>query len=454
MFRTPIILVDDEKDQLDKLNMAFALSGLPCLPILYTSENETGIDRIIALDINLRGEQDPTDAKRLYSPIEKVLEKLKPTGPYYLLFWSRYKDLPEQIIILLSTRSKDVVPAPIGWGFLDKTDFQDPGSSDELKRKLLEVVSEVKIFNLLLEWEGRTRRAASYTLSELYKIAATPHDNGWKIEETRKRLITLITHIAHEAVGNKNSKTAPNHAVETGLLPILEDNLLDMTSADSVGRLNDEWASCLSKLGNPAGLESLSEEDTSRLNSFYNLEELPDTYSKCKRGVFVNSAYTDLTDHQKFLKTFGAHTEGFGLSDLVREEFVFKANTDERNAVISASMYGWLEIGAACDHAQLKNKLHRYLFGMLIPAEFQSYLYDGSRNLKDRAHAGIYRSPILRYREKPYILFLSFRYQIGVHPGSDLLGVSLFRMKDHIMNEITFNWSKYSIRPGITSFRQ
>lgn len=299
MFRSPIILVDDDQNYLYQLNRAFALSGLSCLPILYERndpDNETGIDhvasdtkhaRIIALDINLRESQDTQDAKSLYSTIEKVLEKLNPLGPYYLIFWSRYKGLPGEIIKLLSDRSKDVITAPIGWGFLDKTEFQNEDNPGELRDKLLGLVDEVCIFRLLIEWEDRTSHAASHTLSDLYKIAATPHDNGWKIDETKEKLITLLTHIAHESVGYKNSKDSANHAIETGLMPILEDNLLGMTGDEENDRLNEEWGKCLEKLGDRKKLDCLSEKDISSLNAFYNLEEVAECYPKCNRGVFV-----------------------------------------------------------------------------------------------------------------------------------------------------------------------
>lgn len=460
MFSTPIILVDNEQDHLNKLNQAFALSGLPCLPILYKQEpdNVSGIDhvnadtknaRIIALDINLTNVGGVPEAKALYGAIASVLEKLAPVGPYYLVFWSRHKNLPDELIALFR-RPENNISAPIGYGFLDKSDFLEEDSID-LKEELFKLINEVCIFRLMLGWELRTNYAASHTLSNLYRIAATPHDNGWKREETKEKLITLLIHIAHESVGHKNSKDSANHAVETGLLPILEDNLLGMTSDEDSGILNSEWEGCLKKLGDRKALEALGEDDISNLNTFYNLEEVPMVYSKCKRGVFVEITEDILSDPDKLSSTFGKHADG--LSGLVKEEFVFKGKTNKRAEIIDASIFGWLEIGASCDHAQLKNKLYRYLFGMLIPVEYKDYLYSESNDIKDRAHEGVYRSPVLKYKDKNYILFFSFRYQVGVYPDSELLGIPRFRMKEQILNEIVFRWSKYCIRPGITSFR-
>ena len=196
MFKVPIVLIDDDRNFLDQINQAFSQSGLPSLPILFereNPENSTGIDhtsdfntkhaRIIVLDINLREISNTQNAKNLYPTIEDVLKKLNPQGPYYLIFWTRYENLPKEIIDLIHERSKDIIRAPIGWGFLDKTDFEFPEEPEVLKGKLLNLIKKESIFNLLLQWENRTNYAASETLSSLYQIAALSHDNGWQMNE-------------------------------------------------------------------------------------------------------------------------------------------------------------------------------------------------------------------------------------------------------------------------------
>lgn len=467
MFRTPIILIDDDPTYLDTLNRAFALSGQPCLPIRFdrdNPDNATGVDhvnantkhaRIIAIDINLRESQNTQDAKQLYPTIEKVLEKLNPSGPYYLIFWSKYKELPEEIFNLLSQRSKDVITAPIGWSFLDKTDFPTDSALDALKDKLIEAVGEVKIFKLLHEWESRTSHAASDTLSELYRIAALPHDKGWKIGETREKLTNLLTHIAHASIGHQNAKDTPNHSIETGLMPILEDNLLSMASDLDVVRLNDDWKACLNKLGDRKNLQTLEQDDISNLNAFYNIAELPEGFSKLKRGVFVRLSETVNTDDGKFKSQFGRSHK-----TLMTEEFLFNNNVGGkvrgpryREKARQETILGWLEISAACDHAQLKNRLHKYILSALVPSNYLKLVSD-SKIKKIKAHEGIYRSPIFRYKDKNYVLLVSFRYVAGLHGDSDVLDKPILRLKEQIINEIAFAWSKHSIRPGITSFSE
>ncbi len=463
MFRSPILMVDDDQAYLDQLNRAFSLSGLPCLPILFIGDdpnNESGIDhisadtahaRIIALDINLKEQPDPRDAKQLYTTIEAVLEKIQPKGPYYLLFWSRYKDLPNEIIALLASRSSEIISAPIGWGYLDKTEFQGQDDAMELKSKLLDLISDDKMFHLLLEWEERAGRAASSTLSELYSIAAIPHQNGWQFDETRSKFSDLITHISHQSVGHKNAQNSINHSIETGLLPIIEDRLVALSTDEEVEGLDERWGACLEHIGKPSDLQGLSEDEIAILNSFYNIEEVPEDFSMTKRGVFSQVAENIFTESDKFEGVFGKHEEG--LLSIVKDEFVVRSKKSVINELIDSSLFGWLEVGAACDHAQVKNKLHRYLFGMLIPEKYSDYLYKDDRDIKDRVHEGIYRSPTLRYKDENYVIFFSFRYQIGAHGDNEALGKPLFRMRDHLVSEIAFTWSKHSIRPGITSFR-
>ena len=263
--------------------------------------------------------------------------------------------------------------------------------------------------------------------------------------KTNEQIKMMLTHIAHEAVGQKNARSFANYAIESGLLPILEDKL---NYVDNSGILDDQWNTCLDKLGKR--IESLEGDTISNLNSIYNIEGVPTDHSKTSRGIFVEVNKNILSNEKKFLSVFGPHIKN--LNELVKEEFVFKGNDKERQEVICSSKFGWLEIGASCDHAQLKNKFYRYLLGMMIPVQFKEKLSSTTMR-QDRAHEGIYRSPEMSFKDGRYVLFLSFRYQIGVHSDSELLGEPLFRMKDQILNEIAFNWSKHSIRPGITSFR-
>jgi hypothetical protein len=435
------------------------------LPVLFerdNPENETGIDhinfdtkhvRIIVIDINLRESQNTQDAKILYPTIESVLKKLNPVGPYYLIFWSRYKALPEEIVNYFSARSKDEITAPIGWGYLDKTEFQDDEDIEKLKETISNLIGEVCVFRLLLGWENRTSQAASQTLSDIYQIASSQNDNGWKIDDTKEKLIALLTHVAHGAIGHKNSVDLTNHAVETGLLPILEDNFLGMTSDEDIQTLNVEWKECLIKLGDTRALEDLSDEDLSNLNAFYNLEEVTAEYSKCKRGVFVTLADDVKEDRELFCSLFGSENS---YKKLVAEEFLFNndiGNKKFRNDLRGKIKLGWLEVGAACDHAQRKNRLHKYLLSALVPLEcLEMVCKNSDSGISRKAHEGVYRSPLLQYKDEQYVLLVSFRYSAGLHQDSSVLDEPIFRLKEQIINEIAFTWSKHSIRPGITSF--
>lgn len=126
-----------------------------------------------------------------------------------------------------------------------------------------------------------------------------------------------------------------------------------------------------------------------------------------------------------------------------------------RNKARENIIFGWLEVGAACDHAQKKNRLHRYLLSALIPSEFLEMICKKSEDgVSRKAHGGMYRSPLLLYKGEQYVLLASFRYTTGLHIDSDVLDKPMFRLKEQIINEIAFAWSQHSIRPGITSFRQ
>jgi len=208
------------------------------------------------------------------------------------------------------------------------------------------------------------------------------------------------------------------------------------------------------KLGDRETIDSLSEKDISSLNTFYNLEEVPEEYPKCKRGVFVTLSGGVVDDQDSFDSLFGKDNT---CKKLVTEEFLFNTkagNKKFRNEAREKIILGWLEVGAACDHAQRKNRLHRYLFSALVPSEYLEMVCDNSESkMSLKAHDGIYRSPLFQYKKEQYVLLASFRYTSGLHSDSHVLDKPIFRLKEQIINEIAFAWSKHSIRPGITSFR-
>lgn len=459
MFRNSIVLIDDDQKELDDLNKAFLLAGLPCFPVKYEidPDNDTGIDhlnidtshvRVIAIDLNLN-ELPNIEATAFYPSIESVLRKINPQCPYLLLFWTKNSDIAGEVIELLKERSSSEILAPIQYGNLDKAEFLD--QPDKLSNSIKNEIDQVKVFKSLLLWEERVAKAVSQSVSELYDLSLED-EITWDFDKTSENFSQIISHIAHESVGKKNVVSNTNFAIESGLLPVIEDRLLRIQWGQEED-LNTAWETCLPNLGR--NLKLLSEKASTGLNSFYSIEELSSEHPSDSRGVFVKIPNDFLEDTAKCAGLFGSE---YCISDVIKNEFLINnkpALSEVRDAAIEELSIGWLEIGAACDHAQSKNRLQRYILGALIPFDYEELckceISGGAYRYS--AHDGIYRHQVISYNGNPHILILSYRYTIGAHGDSEFFGDTLFRVKDKLLNSISFNWSNFTIRPGTTHFR-
>lgn len=473
MFKIPVVLVDNLQDELDKLSQGFAMAGIPCIPIKYeNTADRTGIDyididtkdvRVIATDINLLDQTSTLDAKSVYENIGNVIKKISPKGPYCLIFWSQHGgELPSQIINLIEERMGAEINPPLAWGALDKSDFRasDNSQSAPDPNSLLDIIRKVPVFESLLEWENRISTASSDTLFNLYSLAQDSNSAAWNANSTHENLCKLLTHIAHEAVGIDNVLKKPNHAIESGLLSVLGDRLASY-SYKSNKKLDEMWVKSLSNLGVKNVLPALTDFECSRLNTFYNIDEKIRDSSKTERGVFlsvpddlfsnkprvrvkrVGEKFKSWPDKKKKKMCFFGE---FDSSKILKEEFSFGKQPLQEH-IINNTRFGWLEIGAVCDHAQRKNRMHKYILGALTlaPEDMST-----KGNVK---HNGVRKLPDVLLDGERYIFQISFRYHISGHSNSKQLGKPMFRVKDSLLNEILFNWSNQSVRPGITEFK-
>ncbi|WP_445365385.1 hypothetical protein ACJJJB_20015 [Microbulbifer sp. ANSA001] len=454
MFGVPnIIVVDDNPEELEDIKRSFYEAGMPCLPIQYVNDdpdNVSGIDhislsdsiapRVVVTDLNLT-ESLSSKATSLVAPLAEVLKQLPIKGPYILCVWSKLADIVDEVITLLEERYKEDLLLPIHYSVIPKHEFSK--NPKALRNRVEEVVSENDLFNALLSWEYRVAEAARNTTNTLYDLARSI-ENG-SIDASSNRLKNILAAIGNESIGVKNAIDMPALAMESGLTPILEDQL---TTTSEVN-LDEKWSKAIPSLGKS---EELDTNAKAKLNSFYHIEEVINDYPKAHRGVFVkfNNEYLGAEESsKKFERSLGR-----SLKSLLHEEFLNPryGSKTERQVAREQLELGFLEVSAACDHAQRKTKLPKYILGALIPVEFENFTIFQNGN-KDRAHEGIYRLPVIELGGKSYIVKFSFKYQFGVQPDHNKwFGECMFRVRDQVLSSIIFNKSQHASRPGIISF--
>ncbi len=450
-----IVLIDDTKEELEKLQESFNLAGYPYFPIHYKNahDNTTGLDhvnlgmikpRIIITDLNLQ-EGTVVEAKTLVGPIAEVLKTLNVDGPYLLYFWSKNGRYVKDVINLIIERHKDI-PCPIHWGVLEKSEFiSEP---EKLKARVQEIFSEDPIFHALFNWENRVSSAAQATTDSLFNLAkpSSPEDIDDFKSKTTNKLQTMLAVIGNETLGTKNAKEEPEVAIEQGLEPVLLDHIRsNYKLIDS-----DIWLTAASGIG---AQQTTEKSVKAQLNSFYHVEKLEPDAAKDKRGTWValSSAYFEDTKNAgKIINNLGQATKA-----ILHEEFLDnrQGSKAERDNARNATKLGFIELSAECDQAQRKTKLHKYFLSAMIPIEYEPFTFFGDEQKRVTAHDGIYRLPNVVVDGQEYIVKISFRYQVGTKPDfNKWLGNPVFKLKDQILTDISFRASQHAARPGIIRF--
>ncbi|MFT6909434.1 MAG: hypothetical protein ACJAS1_006153 [Oleiphilaceae bacterium] len=470
-FSTSIVLIDDKKKELTDLQEALFSEGLPCLPILYqydVTDNKSGIEhvnienlkpRIIITDLNLREGADLT-AKGLFSPIANMLKKIAVEGPYLLIFWSKNQGFVDEVMSYIVERVPGL-QLPIHYSVIDKKAY-GVGSSKNLREKLVELTLECKLFNAIINWESRIHLAAKSTTNSLFKLTKPINISGGDYQKMHTTsLQEILASIGNEAVGIKNAAENPGVALDLGLAPVLQDHLSSITLNDSY------WKEGVPGVGQDVLLPTRIKP---ALNSFYHIEDVDEQFPKNCKGVFVELSKAILGDDEKKRKL--ELKLGRRIIDIMKEEFISdrklggmsKPEAKQfRKRVYDGVNLGFIEVSADCDQAQKKVKLNRYLLAVLIPFEFEELTMFASPDgkLRKTAHDGIYKTPPMLISGEKYIIKISYKYQFGTLPSAEIdgqvydnswFGNPVLRLRDSILNDISYRCAQHSMRPGIISF--
>lgn len=466
-----LVLIDDNEEELKDISSAFTKAAMPCLAVKFENNSDTnvsGIDhiefeniepRVIITDLNLR-EISGSSPKELFQPIAQMLEHINPSKPYVLFFWSKHDSEIDDVMSLIIQRCSDDFLLPLEYGVIKKSEFKGEENLELLRNKVKALFEETPLFNALYNWENRVSASAAETSLALNKLAKDAA--GTEPNLILDKLKNILSKIGNEAVGQKNAKEIPNLAVDLGLAPVLQDRL------NLISKENNLWSLALLDIGNKINLE---EETKSQLNSFFHSELVVEDYPKNNKGVFVEleeRLINDKDHREKFERKIGIEIESLLCEEFITPHPNIEGKTKDERAVFkqdacNSVTLGFIEISADCDQAQGKVKLNRYLLAALIPIKYKdaTIFNRGGGHTSYTSHEGIYRAPELCIDGEKYILKLSFKYQFGTVPTSNVHGIEYsnswlskpkFRLKEQILNEIIFKCSQYASRPGITGF--
>lgn len=248
-----VIALDDVKTDLDELANALNRHGVACIPIHFQEDQdpqapECPAVRVIFADLHLipsLGE----NSRQHFSVIGNLIEeKIRPSGPYIIILWTRYPSQASALFEFLNERLENVTK-PLSVTPLDKHTFltEDKlNDVDGLIKEVNQLVRKQAQVAALLNWEERVLDASTRTVSSILMLARNT-TGATKIAE---KLGQILNNLAEAAVGKQNVRMDRFRAVNDALIPILSDRLTTMIPIESDEEL---WRSALEVKGTSQG---------------------------------------------------------------------------------------------------------------------------------------------------------------------------------------------------------
>lgn len=444
-----IIIVDNNKGELETLGKSFFENGLGCRTFLYDEAYNSPLKniRIAFFDINLTTKNvdhnydNTTDLIKHNSSIFNDLGNAlnlyiaKDNGPFVLVFWTANKDVVNAFVEYMQdpNRGFQNTASPILISFIDKGEFMQQDSS-LLSDKVISLFNNDKI-KFLFDFENKASLAGEKTINRIYDII--PKDAKWG--ETAilfDNLSKILSKIAASTLGFAHSKENPSKAVYEGLIPILNNELSLINSCVN-------WNSLLAPLFDAASYEKIVSPDDliqRKVNSVFHIEN--SNGNKDVRGAVIKIDKAN----SALLQTLNISNINAWFNDLIP----FNSDKDSvKNLVRNASTLIALEISAACDYSNKKDRINKYILGFVTPFINVKDDIAKQRRIESSYHVG---GTNFHFDNNDFQIWLNLNFVFGTKKDDTRLGESMFVLKKEIMDMVGNKYASHISRIGITSF--
>lgn len=429
-----VIAIDDVQDDLDELTKALNRHGAACLPIHFSGDDgvvpRCPAVRVIFADLHLvPGHTE--DAKQQFSVIASLIEeKIKPSGAYLVILWTRYPEEASACREFLHERL-EAVSKPFAVVPLDKSEYLDdkkdhpdvgqPNPGKSLEHDIERVVLGLPHVAALLNWEERALEASAATVGAIQSLAV--HSAG--ADDPEKEFASLLGSLATAAAG-EHVATDPFQAVNGALLPIVADRLAAIPSS----RFDDAlWRKALVLGGKN---QQLDLETAARLNRLLHFAMPPESVRGDERGAVI--ALPEKYRGDAFKETFG-----LSASDAASGQFACSGIEDAANS----DRWVLVQCQAACDYAQRQPGPVPFHLGLLVP----------NRKVPTPPQA-LWRSPCFDREGEVCCLHVNARFSLSLPRAQVEVSEAMFRLREQLVNQLIYNLHSYGARPGIVSFRE
>ena len=310
-----IVAIDDDGAHLVALANGLNQNGFACLQIHFKGD-PTGFKpcpdvRIVFSDLHL-GAGTPSDYKSDFAVITSLLEEtIKPSGPYFIVLWTQYKDQAPALRDYLDERLGPGVRKPFDVCSLPKTDHIDLEGDGKIKDqdKLMGAINDIirasPQVGAVVEWETKVLGAAGRTVSSILELAS-----GKNGRERAQEVGRILGRLAVEAVGKDHVARDRFRAVNDALLPILADRI-GRTRSGQIDK--DLWQAALTI---PERRTMASLKRAARLNRLVHIAD-PRGARATERGVVfpLPVSYRSEFDDYFSITVQRAATKLFGCKD-------------------------------------------------------------------------------------------------------------------------------------------
>jgi hypothetical protein len=445
-----IIIVDDRQDELDTLSKAFLEIGIGCRPLLYDNTYFEPLSniRIAFFDLNI-GEKKVDDSAKTIEEIEKLNSGVyndlavalnqyiaKENGPFALIFWTKNKKIIDGFINYMQNpeRGFSETPFPIVVGCIDKDEFINAKNEGNLSQKLMEVLNLEEI-KFLFDFEIKANEAAERTINKLYHVI--PKDNKWGENIILfENLSKILSKIAASTLGFQYSKENPSKAVYEGLLPLLNNEIINLNS-------EVDWTKILEPLFIAKSFKEIVSPDDliqKKVNSVFHIESFIGEKDVRGNVIEIDKTNSDLL-------------QSLNISDVTiwfNKLLPFNRDKDSiKREIRNKSRLIAIELSAACDFSNKKERINKYVLGFLTPSINVKEDINQEQRIESSYHLG---GCDFHLDGCDFQIWLNLNFVFGAKYDDPRLGQSLFIMKKEIMDMLGNKYAGHISRIGITSF--
>lgn len=441
-----VAAIDNEQAHLDKIYSALVSSGFWVMPFLYDlgtvnplPPNPYNGVRIVFSDIHLVDGGMNNMAQQALA-ITACLKKIVCDGPYVLIFWTKFPTDAHTVFSEIIARAKDEgFVAPAAYGCIDKSLVinleENPSSMPEVLEQLNQAILNCGALLLSISWEERVSQAAIRSTNRLFDLAHQ-QASGDPLTNWHQ----LLAYLSLEAVGDTQAVLTPVAAMDSALLPILEDRLhIPCEDVEPLSAL----------LSQQLGVRESGVSKTA-LNAHYLVSTLSSsmTVSPSARGVVSVIERESWDAHQPDLW-------GKTCNEVLQQEFFLPAQKNDQE-FLGSLLPCVVTLTPECDDVQGKVGSFRYLLGVLVPYSSTVRALYYSKSKRQYSNLSVFDVGVLNIDlgqgDKDYCLLVSCN-RFFAKPTTGLLHVTpKLRLRKATLEELSHHYTTHARRPGVMRF--